>query len=192
MPGFRDQQIDSATIRAVRRGNRAAQARLYQQLSPAVFGMALRILQDHGLAQEALQDTFVQVLERAGSARDEASFVFWVRRIAVNQCLMRLRSPWTRRQPDAEVEIQRDSAEHSDRWHDLVAVERALAAVPPETRAVLWLHDVEGYSHKEIGRLVGKSASYSKSQRARGYARIQQWLKKDDDADDNELAANGA
>ncbi|MEM8485447.1 MAG: sigma-70 region 4 domain-containing protein, partial [Bacteroidota bacterium] len=54
-------------------------------------------------------------------------------------------------------------------WHDM---EKALARLPARTRAVIWLHDVEGFTHKEIGHLMGKTASYSKSQMARGYQRL--------------------
>ena len=51
-------------------------------------------------------------------------------------------------------------------------LERALDMLPPKARAVIWLHDVDGYTHKEIGRLFGRTASYSKSQLARGYQRL--------------------
>ena len=53
-------------------------------------------------------------------------------------------------------------------------LERALDSLPAKTRAVIWLHDVEGYTHKEIGRLFGRTESYSKSQLARGYQRLRE------------------
>ena len=65
--------------------------------------------------------------------------------------------------PDAQVQASSD-------------VERALATLPPLTRSVVWLHDVEGYTHGEIARLMGRTASFSKSQLARAHQRLRELL----------------
>ena len=65
--------------------------------------------------------------------------------------------------PDAQAQASAD-------------VERALAALPPLTRSVVWLHDVEGYTHGEIARLLGRTASFSKSQLARAHQRLRELL----------------
>jgi RNA polymerase sigma-70 factor (ECF subfamily) len=57
-----------------------------------------------------------------------------------------------------------------------MALERALDEVPDMARAVVWLHDVEGYTHAEIGRLMGRTASFSKSQLARAHERLRSLL----------------
>jgi RNA polymerase sigma-70 factor (ECF subfamily) len=82
---------------------------------------------------------------------------------------MRLRSPWNSRRVAAEPEEpepERASGVFVETYFD---IERALASLAPENRLVVWLHDVEGYTHKEIGRLLGRTASYSKSKLARSY-----------------------
>jgi RNA polymerase sigma-70 factor (ECF subfamily) len=56
-------------------------------------------------------------------------------------------------------------------WQDL---ESALAALPVDTRFILWMHEVEGYTHAELAALLGRTASYSKSQLARGMARLRE------------------
>jgi hypothetical protein len=62
------------------------------------------------------------------------------------------------------------------RWVEQVpTLEQALGTLSEEARAVVWLHDVEGYTHKEIGELMGKTTSFSKSQLARAYERLLQW-----------------
>ena len=55
-------------------------------------------------------------------------------------------------------------------------VERALSSLSPTARAVVWLFEVEGYSHDEIGRAFGRSASFSKSQLARAHRRLRAWF----------------
>ena len=172
MASFSDIRLDSATARGLQNGDRRAQAVAYRLLSPPVMGMAVRILQDEGLAQEVVQDTFVELIEHAGSLHDAASVVGWVRKVAINHCLMRQRSPWHKRRVTVEPDEVSDLTQSSQRNDDLCDLESALGRLPGETRLVLWLHDVEGYTHREIGVLVGRSESYSKSQLARGYQKL--------------------
>ncbi len=62
-----------------------------------------------------------------------------------------------------------------DGWSDQMDLERALATLSPTARAVVWLYDVEGYSHEEIARQFGRTVSFSKSQLARAHARLREW-----------------
>ncbi|MAT83022.1 MAG: hypothetical protein CMQ43_14590 [Gammaproteobacteria bacterium] len=182
MASFADIHLDSGIARGIVRGDRRAQAVAYRLMSPTIMGMAVRILQDEGLAQEVVQDTFVELIDKAHTLKDPAALVAWVRRVAVNHCYMRLRSPWhKRRSPDPEVPEQLDDSNGDERLQGYRDMERALAVLPAETRLVIWLHDVEGYTHREIGELTGQTASYSKSQLARGYGKLTQLLRGDED-----------
>ncbi len=169
MAKFADLQLDSGVTRGLQRGDRRAQATAYRTLAPMVMGMAMRILQDEGIAQEVVQDTFVELIEKAHTLKDPHAVLGWVRKVAVNHCLMRLRSPWHKRRVNLELVDDADDTNDSTRLEDRQDIERALGTLPAETRMVIWLHDVEGYTHKEIGTLLGRTASYSKSQLARGY-----------------------
>lgn len=177
MAGFADIHLDPGIARALLRGDRRAQGIAYRTLAPTVLGMAIRILRDEGLAQEVLQDTFVDLMDKAATLRDPDAVVGWLRKVAVNHCFMRLRSPWHQRRTaeDAAPEPD-DPADSDERWQGQCDIERALGALAPETRLVIWLHDVEGYTHQEIGQLTGQTASYSKSQLARGYAKLTQMM----------------
>jgi RNA polymerase sigma-70 factor (ECF subfamily) len=135
------------------------------------------------LAEDLFQDTMMTVFERLGGFRGEAPLGAWVRRIAVTKCLMYLRSPWHR----ARLAIDRpdDAAPGREELLRLVVrdaraerldVERALATLSPTARAVVWLYDVEGYSHEEIAQSFGRSISFSKSQLARAHARLREWF----------------
>jgi RNA polymerase sigma-70 factor (ECF subfamily) len=93
MASFADIHLDSGIARGLKRGDRRAQAVAYRLLSPTIMGMAVRILQDEGLAQEVVQDTFVELIDKASTLKDPDAVIGWVRRVAVNHCYMRLRSP---------------------------------------------------------------------------------------------------
>ena len=158
-------------VERLKRGDRDAQEWVYRSFSKMVFTMARRMLGDVGLAEDATQDTFVDVLCKAGSLDRDDALGAWVRRIAVNHCLMRLRSPWVRRREPPSPSVERVRTDEG-LVETTIDIERALDSLPAKARAVIWLHDVEGYTHKEIGRLLGRTASYSKSQLARGYQRL--------------------
>lgn len=172
MAGFASLTLATETALGLKQGDPDAQAEAYRLLAPPVFGMALRILGDRGLAEEVVQDTFVTMIERGATLSDVDAAVGWIRQTAVNHCLMRLRSPWhQRRTAELPVEVA-DVHQDGSRTESLRDVERMLARLRPETRMVLWLHDVEGYTHQEIGCVFGRTASYSKSQLARGYRKL--------------------
>jgi RNA polymerase sigma-70 factor (ECF subfamily) len=172
MAGFSTAVLTADIARGLKRSEPEAQAEAYRILAPRVMGMAQRILGDRGLAEEVVQDTFVSLIERAHTLRDADAAVGWVRQTAINHCLMRLRSPWQQRRVGDGLLDEADPGESAGRTAGLADLERALGTVNPETRMVLWLHDVEGYTHQEIGALFGKTDSYSKSQLARGYQKI--------------------
>ena len=175
MSHFTRIHIETHVIEALQRGDRGAAADVYAALSGVVYTLTLRLLADAQLAKEATQDTFVDVIERAHSLKVPEAFVGWVRSVAVNHCLMRLRSPWHRLRTNA-IEFERaDRASDSARLDGFGDIERALRQLPARTRFVVWMHDVEGYTHTEIAQLTGRTESYSKSQLARAYARLLAW-----------------
>ena len=183
MSHFTRIQIERHVIEALQRGDRTAAADLYRALSGVVYTLALRLLADAQLAREVTQDTFVDVIERARDVKVPEAFVGWVRSVAINHCLMRLRSPWHRLRIRAAETDRSDTASDALRLDGFGDIERALRQLPPRTRFVVWMHEVEGYTHSEIAQLTGRTESYSKSQLARGLARLLAWRteKTDDD-----------
>ena len=175
-----DQSIPDGVLERAQAGDRVAQAELYAAFGQPVFGLARRMLGRADLADDVLQETFIEVLKGLPKFRGEAPLGMWIRRIAVNECLMQLRSHWHRfRLPmstgsdGTPVEEWLTADEPPPDKH--LDMERALDALSPEARAVVWLHDVEGYTHVEIARLMHATPSFSKSQLARAYVRMRQW-----------------
>lgn len=182
MSGFHDLQFDEALIARARSGDPRAQEAIFRCFERPVATLARRLVPERAIAEELAQDVFVEVLLHLDRYEGRGSFAGWVRAITVNRCLMHLRSPWRRGQrwlrklaTAAPTDPDELPARHepADERHDL---ERALAALGDQARLVVWLHDVEGYTHAEIGSLLGGTASLSKSQLARAHARLRELL----------------
>ena len=175
-----DLSISGQVLDRAREGDRVAQAELFAAYGRAVFGLARRMLGRPDLAEDVLQDTFVEVLKGLKDFRGEAPVGMWIRRIAVNKCLMLVRSHWHRYRSPLDGD---EDATPVEEWMEArgaspetsLDLERALDALPAEARAVVWLHDVEGYTHVEIARLMQATPSFSKSQLARAYVRMRRW-----------------
>ena len=153
-------------------GELAAFERIYRRFERPVYTLALRVLSDAESAREVLHDAMLKVFQRIGQYRNDAPFWAWLRQIALNEALMRLRRERKFDGDSDQTEYVAD--ESAPPWvrADALALERALGQLPALTRSVLWLYHVEGYSHPEIAELVGKTVSFSKSQVARGTARL--------------------
>jgi RNA polymerase sigma-70 factor (ECF subfamily) len=169
-------QVDAALLARAQHGERAAHAELYELFAALVYTLARRILASSALAEDVLQETFVEVIRKIGGYRGEAELGVWIKRIAINKCLMHLRSGWNaRRSNDSETALELLTEQAStldDQW----ALERALGQLSDVARAVVWLHDVEGHTHREIGRMMGRTPSFSKSQLARAHDRLRSLL----------------
>lgn len=176
-----DIPIPDEQIARARDGDESAQAAIYRAVGPAVFALIRRLVGNRAVAEDLFQDTMMAMFERLGDFRGEAPLGAWVRQIAVTRSLMYLRSPWYRAR--LHWEFGDDSSSRSAMLPvtpatsaDVLDVERALAGLTPVGRAVVWLFEVEGYSHEEIARFFGRSVSFSKSQLARALARLRQGL----------------
>jgi RNA polymerase sigma factor (sigma-70 family) len=166
--------VSAEILERAKRGERAAHAELYALLATPVFTLARRMLASKALAEDVLQETFVEVLCKIGGFRGDAEVGTWIKRIAINKCLMHVRSSWISRRSAFDEEAVAEARGLA--LDDRLALERALDQVPDVARAVVWLHDVEGYTHAEIGRLMGRTTSFSKSQLARAHARLRSLL----------------
>jgi RNA polymerase sigma-70 factor (ECF subfamily) len=170
-------------IRAASTGDVRAHEAIYRCCERQVYTLIRRLVPRPAIAEELFQETFVEILRSIRGYSGQGSFAGWVRSIAVNKCLMYLRSPWHRSLMFLEDQGSDGAADWKDpaKSPDIEAqtgndIERALAMLPPLTRSIVWLHDVEGYTHGEIARLLGRTASFSKSQLARAHARLRELL----------------
>lgn len=156
---------------------------IFRAFEVPVRTLARRLVPRRALAEDLSQDVFVEILAKLGQFDGRGSFAGWVRAITVNRCLMHLRSPLQRSMAWIESggagELEPAPCTQAFDGATLLDLERAMAQLAPVARAVVWLHDVEGYTHAEIGALFGGSASFSKSQLARAHERLRSLLEPD-------------
>ena len=158
----------------------AALETVYAATAGPVYTLLRRLVRRPAIAEELLQETFVDVLEHIGAFEGRCPLPSWIRAIAVNRALMYLRSPWHRglewldKDPGGADRLTASVADHSAPLYP--ALERALMTLPALTRAVVWLHDVEGYTHADIGFALGRTPSFSKSQLSRAHRRLRDLL----------------
>lgn len=177
-----DIDIPADLLHRARQGEEAARAVIYTTTAAATFGLIRRLIANRAMAEDLFQETMMTLFERLADFRGEAPLGAWLRQIAVSKCLMFLRSPWHRvrlhLESDSEGEIGHgiDSLVTPAPGAETFDVERALATLSPTARAVVWLYEVEGYTHDEIARYFGRSLSFSKSQLARAHASLRDWF----------------
>ncbi len=160
-------------------GEQAARAAIYAALAPATLTLIRRMVGQRSLAEDIFQDTMMILFERLPQFRGEAPLGAWLRQIAINRCLMYLRSPWRRARlcwEAVEAAAEAAAPPAAGCRAESIDLERALATLAPVARAVVWMYEVEGYSHQEIAHEFGRSVSFSKSQLARAHVRLRAWF----------------
>jgi len=182
MSKFVDIAIDPGIVKRAARGDVRAHDIIYRAFATPVYSICLRFTKVPAHAEDLVQETFIEVMRSISRFRGEAALGSWIRRIAVTKSLMFLRSAWTKRcQSLADdwhdnTEGRPDSHGISSHPDDAIDLDSALANLPDVARAVVWLHDVEGFTHKEIATLMGKTESFSKSQLSRAYQKLRPML----------------
>ena len=170
-------------------GDDAAFEAVYRLYAGPVFTVAARMLAQREAAEDVTQEVFIDLARALRSYRGDGPFWGWLRRIVVNKVLMRMRAERSR-----PTLVAWEPDEHAGRedWSDSTVLardlEQALAALPPLTRAVVWLYDVEGWTHPEIAAAVGRSESFSKSQLSRAHQRLRGLLEDRDERTTRRIA----
>ena len=173
--------VPPSLLARARAGDRVAFEQLYRWFERPVFTLALRMCGSRSEADEILQETMLKLWSGIGGFRGDGGSPFWgwLRQVAVNEALMRLRRE---RRLALELDgvdaddIAEDQAPPPPAAADAALLQRALDALPANTRSVLWLYHAEGYTHEEIAEAMQRSVSFSKSQLARGTRRLRDLL----------------
>jgi len=165
------QRVDAAILARAQSGDMQAFATLYSTFGRPCFNLALRILGNRALAEDLVQEVFLKMFSSIRSYRGDAPFGSWLKRMTVNATIDQLRSQRHEPDTDSDALLQQqpmaDAAPAAalDAWS-------LLQRLPARSRAVLVLHEYEGYTHAELAELFGQSESYSKSILARALKRL--------------------
>ena len=154
-------------------GDPAALEAIYRAFEGPVYNLARRICRTVEDAEDVLQETFFEVCRSIRRYRGDGSLWGWIRTVASSKALMRLRRNKYRDTDELHDEFVGQRADTPGLRMDL---EAALERLSDTARAVVWLHDVEGYTHDEIATMMGKTTSFSKSQLARAHRKLRGWL----------------
>jgi RNA polymerase sigma-70 factor, ECF subfamily len=153
-----------------RQGDTAAFEELYRAHAGRLYNLAFRMAGSAEHAEDLLQEVFLHAHKKLGSFRGDSSLGTWLYRLAVNQCLDFLRGRQakmakTTRSLDEEGAVEPAAvAPAVPTAVSRIDLERAIARLPEGCRAAFVLHDVEGFEHNEVARLLGVSEGTSKSQ----------------------------
>ena len=140
---------------------------LYRQHAPRIFSLAARMAGSAEDGEDLLQEIFLQAYRKLGGFKGESAIGTWLYRLALNHCLDYVRSRQARMSKLTETLDTTTSFEPAARRDTPIArldLERALERLPDGCREAFVLHDVEGYDHKEVGRMLGIAEGTSKSQ----------------------------
>lgn len=170
--------VPDILIARARTGCREAFEQLYRRFERPVFTLALRICGNHEEAGDVLQDTMLKLFHHLPDYRGDCPFWGWLRQVAVNEALLRLRRQKRLVSEIAvdEDDLPQDTGLPPSTAADAALLQRALDRLPATTRSVLWLYHAEGYTHEEIAALMQRTPSFSKSQLSRGTRRLRALL----------------
>jgi len=173
-------ETESSLILSCLKGSRTAQHTLYQRYCDAMYNVCYRILGSEPEAEDALQESFIDVFRRLDSFRGESSLGAWIKRIVINHCLNELKRRKVNLAPleDQYSETISDKVENDyDIEYDVKRVKDAIMKLPDGYRQVLTLYLIEGYDHGEIANILGIQETGSKSQYSRARVRLRELLK---------------
>lgn len=161
-------QADLDLVRRAAAGETDAFDRLYSAHVGRVYAVCLRMAADVAEAERFTQDVFVKFWQALPSIRGDSRIATWLHRVAVNVVLNDRRGARRREARVAQVEdpgvLPGAVVEQRGGAEERLALENAIQTLPAGARAVLLLHDVEGYTHEEIGEMCGIAAGTAKAQ----------------------------
>lgn len=170
---------DATDIAASVSGDRRAFERLYRKYCQRIFALCLRMTGERAVAEELVQDVFVRAWQKLTLFRGDAAFGTWLHRVAVNIVLShRQKSGAQKNRTVSDDQALESAPARSATVAERVDLESAIAQLPRGARRIFVLHDVEGYTHDEIGALLGISSGGSKAQLHRARLLLREALSK--------------
>ena len=175
---------DLELAQAAANGDMPSFEELYRRHHRRVYSICLRMLQNSSEAEDLTQDVFIQLYRKIGSFRGDSAFTTWLHRMTVNQVLMHFRKRTVKFEKTTEEgetpdQIVSGTANPEKmRIVDKIALDNAIAQLPEGYKNVFVLHDVEGFEHEEVAKILGCSVGTSKSQLHKARLKLQKLLKK--------------
>jgi RNA polymerase sigma-70 factor (ECF subfamily) len=167
---------DLVLCKRCQQGDVRALEELYKRHKDKVFALVLRMTNNVQDAEDIVQEIFVQVHRKFADFRGDAAFSSWLYRISTNVTLSALRRRKRRSREFASGEIETKPGSQTTRLLKPF-LEEAIASLPPKSRMVFVLHDIQGFQHNEIARMLDCSEGTSKSQLHKARAQLRKFLR---------------
>lgn len=167
---------DGTLILQAQQGDGGAARALYQRHAGRVYAIVRRLAGDDSLAEDWAQEAWVRAFRALPTFRGDSMFTTWLHRIAVNSALHGRRGRERRTGREAPLDDTAAVGPAAERTVLRLRLEKAMARLPEGMRRVLVLHDVEGYTHEEIGEMLGVTAGTCKSQLFKARAKMREML----------------
>jgi len=178
VPDARGRVSETQLVARVINGDPAAQREMYESHVDRVYRLAYRLAGEDELARDFTQLTFIRAFERIGDFRGESSLATWLHTIGVSIALNGLRKVKTARTREAPIEAASSVGTYDrEAEPDLkVRLQEAIDALSEKYRTVFLMHDVEGFTHEEIGSALGIPVGTSKTRLFQGRAKLREAL----------------
>lgn len=169
---------EEQVVKGCQKNNPVAQRQLYDMYSKRVLGICLRYSKERSEAEDLMQNAFIKVFESINQFRGNGSLEGWVRKITVNMAFSSLRK---NKIESHSLNLDDDeylapSVDYISESLDAKDLLKLIQTLPSGFRTVFNLFAIEGYSHKEIGEMLGISEGTSKSQYSRARTYLQKCL----------------
>ena len=164
-------------------GDVAAFEELYQRHYRRVYSLCFRMTRSASAAEDLTQNVFIQLFRKLKTFRGASSFTTWLHRMTVNEVLMHFRKNVVKKERTTDDGITPtqivSGTQNPNRMSvvDRIALDEAVQQLSPGYRAVFILHDVEGYEHEEIGKILGCAVGTSKSQLHKARLKLRRLLR---------------
>jgi RNA polymerase sigma-70 factor (ECF subfamily) len=154
---------EAGLVNRARAGDTRAFERIYREHSGRVYGLCLRMTRDVQLAEDCVQETFINAWRALGRFETRSSIGTWLHRIAVNVSLAK------RRKGGPVESLPEDDEGDLGEWTletpvEVREIEAAIDALPDGARDALVLHALYGYSHEEAAQMLGLAEGTCKAQ----------------------------
>ncbi len=178
-------KADMDLVRRAQDGDPDAFATLFNAHKTKIYSLCLRMTSNTAEAEDLTQDAFLQAFRKLATFRGDSALSTWLYRVAVNTVLMHMRKkglrPISLDQPieQGDGTVKREQGRNDDRLSgsvDRIALTRAMKELPAGYRTIFVLHEVKGYEHHEIARLLRCSVGNSKSQLHKAKTRMRELM----------------
>ena len=179
--GFSDSAVLHDLIKRSRQGDTQAMEAIYERYKQPIYNLAYRYTYNVAVAEDLLQDIFLKIFTHLNDLQQEETFVAWLYRIAINTCYSYLRSMKGRLKKtislnELEGKIDNQASDAASKTLKK-PLNDAIKSLPPRLKSIFLLHDVQGFKHWEIARMLGCSMGTSKSQLFKARMKIRHYLK---------------